>query len=245
MAQQAADDALRLDPALAEAHAAVGRIKRTYDWDWAGADTAFRKALTLEPQNSVVLLGASSLAASLGRFDEAVALNRRAVEVDPLSVVAHVSLGVHAYYAGQQDLAADAFQKALAISPDEPEAHYLLGLVYLMRAHAEQALTEFQKDQRGGERLVGEALAYAALGRKAEADAALQHLIAGYQTQAAYQIAEVYAFRGEADRAFQWLELARSHRDAGLPAIKGDPLLKNLYHDPRFAQFLQKIGLPA
>ena len=245
MARAAAERAMELDPTLAEAHAAIGRIKRTYDWDWAGADASFQKALVLEPQNSTVLLGASSLAASLGRFDEAVALNRRAVEVDPLSVVAHVSMGVHAYYANQLDLATDAYQKALAISPDDPEAHYLLGLVYLARSQSQRALAEFERDQRGSEKSVGEALAYAAMGKKAEGDAALNQLIANYQVQAAYQIAEVYAFRGEVDQAFQWLELARAHRDAGLPAIKGDPLLKNLYGDPRFAQFLRSMNLPA
>lgn len=244
-AQAAAEKALQLDPGLAEAHAAVGRIKRGYDWDWAGADTAFQKALALEPQNSVVLLGASSLDATLGRFDEAVALNRRAVEIDPLSVVAHISMGMHAYYAGQLNTATDAYQKALAISPADPEAHYLLGLVYISRAQPQLALAEFQKDERSIQRNVGEALAYAALGRKAEADGSLQQLITDYRTQAAYQIAEVYAFRGETDRAFEWLELARVHKDSGLPAIKGDPLLKNLYHDPRYADFLKKIGLPA
>jgi TolB-like protein/DNA-binding winged helix-turn-helix (wHTH) protein/Tfp pilus assembly protein PilF len=245
MARAAAERAMELDPSLAEAHAAIGRIKRTYDWDWAGADASFQKALVLEPQNSTVLLGASSLDASLGRFDEAVSLNRRAVEIDPLSVVAHVSMGVHAYYANQLDLATDAYQKALAISPDDPEAHYLLGLVYLARSKPQQALAEFERDQRSSEKSVGEALAYSAMGKKPEADAALSQLIASYQVQAAYQIAEVYAFRGEVDQAFQWLELARAHRDAGLPAIKGDPLLRNLYHDPRFAQFLRSMNLPA
>ncbi len=244
-ARTAAEKALQLDPGLAEAHAAEGRIKRTYGWDWSGADGSFQKALALEPQNSVVLLGASSLAASLGRFDEAVALNRRAVEVDPLSVMARISMGFHAYYDGQLDLAADAYQKALAISPTDSQARYLLGLVLLKRAQPQQALAEFQKGQPSSERSVGEALAYSALGNKARADAALQQLIANYQDQAAYQIAEVYAFRGEADRAFQWLELARTNRDAGLPAIKGDPLLSSLYKDPRFASFLQKMGLPA
>ena len=244
-ARAAAEEALQLDPGLAEAHAAIGRIKRSYDWDWSGADAAFQKALAIAPQSSVVLLGASSLDASLGRFDEAVALNRRAVEIDPLSVVAHLSMGMHSYYAGQLNAAADAYQKALAISPDDPEAHYLLGLVYMERSQPQQALAEFQKDQRGAQRSVGEALGYFALGRLPEADAALHQLIADYHTQAAYQIAEVYAFRGEADRAFEWLEVARTHRDAGLPAIKGDPLLNNLYRDPRFATFLAKIGLSA
>ena len=242
-ALEAAQRALQLDPNLAEAHAAIGRIRRSYDWDWAGANTAFQKALALEPQNSVVLLGASSLQASLGNFDEAVALNRRAVEVDPLSVVSHLSLGMHAYYAGQLQLATDAFQKALAISPDAPEAHYLLGLVYLEQSQPQLALTEFQKDQAGPERSAGESLAYAALGRQTQADAALQELIAKHQGEAAYQIAEVYAFRGEPDRALQWLEVARSHRDAGLTAVKGDPLLKNLAGDARFTAFLRSIGL--
>ena len=243
--RMAAERALQLDPGLAEAHAAIGRIKRGYDWDWAGADAAFQKALALEPQNSAVLLGASSLQASLGHIDDAVALNRRAVEIDPLSVVAHVSLGMHAYYAGHQDQAIDAFQKSLAISPEGPEAHYLLGLVYLARSQPQQALAEFGKIPAGSERSVGEALAYSALGRKTEADAALQKLINDYHEQAAYQIAEVYAFRGEADHAFQWLELARAHRDAGLASVKGDPLLKNLYKDPRYAAFVKKMGLPA
>src|SRR5271166_1978784 len=141
----AAEKALQLDPNLAEAHAAVGRIRRSY-WDWAGASAAFQKALALEPQNAVVLLGAAGLQASLGKYDEALALNRRAVEVDPLSVVSHLSMAMHAYYAGQQQLAMDALQKALAISPESPEAHYILGLVYLEQSHPQQALAEFQKD---------------------------------------------------------------------------------------------------
>ncbi len=239
----AAQRALRLDPNVAEAHAALGRVKRSHDWDWAGADAEFRKALGLEPQNSLVLLGASSMQASLGNFEEAIALNRRAVEIDPLSIVAHVSLGMHAYYAGQLDLATDALQKALAINPNAPDAHYFLGEVYLARSQPQQALVEFEKNHGRCEGSVGAALAYAAIGDKAQADAALHQLIGNYRDQATYQIAEVYAFRGELDDAMKWLELSRAHRDAGLPSIKGDPLMRNLTHDPRFAAFLQSIGL--
>ena len=121
----------QLDPGLAEAHAAIGRIKRTHDWDWTGADASFQKAIALEPQNAIALMGASSLAASLGRFDDAVGLGRRAVELDPLSVMAHVALGMRAYYAGQQDLAIASYEKALELNPGDPSAHYLLSLVYL------------------------------------------------------------------------------------------------------------------
>ena len=152
-------------------------------------------------------------------------MNRRAVEIDPLSVVAHLSMGMHAYYAGQLNAAADAYQKALAISPDDPEAHYLLGLVYLERSQPQQGLSEFQKDQPSSERRAGEALAYFALGDSTEADAALHQLIADHHDQAAYQIAEVYAFRGEPSRIRMagdgaYPPRCRTPRDPGRPAAQ-------------------------
>ncbi len=243
LAREAAEKALQLDPSLAEAHAAIGRIKRTHDWDWAGADASFQRAIALEPQNAVALMSASSLAASLGRFDDAVALGRRAVELDPLSVVAHISLGMRAYYAGQQELAIASYQKALELNPGDPSAHYLLSLVYLAQGRPQQALAEVGQQPRGAGRSVGEVLVYTALGRTQEADAALQTLVSDYPNEAAYQIAEVYAVRGEMANAFKWLELARTQRDAGLSAIVGDPLLKNLHADPRYETFLRKMRL--
>jgi TolB-like protein/DNA-binding winged helix-turn-helix (wHTH) protein/cytochrome c-type biogenesis protein CcmH/NrfG len=243
LARDAAEKALQLDPSLAEAHAALGRIKRTHDWDWAGADASFQKAIALEPQNALALMGASSLAASLGRFDDSVALGRRAVELDPLSVIAHVALGLRAYYAGQLDLAITAYEKALELNPGDPSAHYLLSLVYLARSEPLRAQAEAQQQPRGAGRYVGDALAYNASGHKQEADAALKTLVSNYANEAAYQIAEVYAVRGELDRAFEWLEIARTQRDAGLSAIVGDPLLKSLRSDPRYAAFLKKMRL--
>lgn len=243
LARDAAEKALQLDPGLAEAHAAVGRIKRTHDWDWAGADASFQRAIALEPQNAITLMSASSLAASLGRFDDAVALARRAVELDPLSVVAHISLGMRAYYAGQQERAIASYQKALELNPGDPSAHYLLSLVYLAQGKPQPALAEVEQQPRGAGRYVGEVLVYTALGRRPEADAALRMLVNNYPDQAAFQIAEVYAVRGETDRAFEWLELARAQHDAGLSAIMGDPLLKNLSADPRYLAFLKKMRL--
>ena len=155
----------------------------------------------------------------------------------------HVALGLRAYYAGQLDLAIAAYEKALELNPGDPSAHYLLSLVYLARSEPQQALAEVQQQPRGAGRYVGEALAYTALGRKQEADAALKTLVSNYPNEAAYQIAEVYAVRGELDRAFEWLEMARTQRDAGLSAIVGDPLLKNLRADPRYAAFLKKMRL--
>jgi len=242
LARGAAEKALKLDPNLAEAHAAIGRIQRTHDWDWSGADASFQKAIALEPQNAIALMGASSLAASLGRFDDAVVLGKRAVELDPLSVVAHVALGMRAYYAGQLDLAVASYEKALELNPSDPSAHYLLSLVYLAQSRPQQALDELSQ-QTGAGRYVGEALAYAALERGPEADAALKTLLTNHSNEAAYQIAEVYATRGELNRALEWLESARRQKDAGLSAIVGDPLLRNLRSDPRYEGFLKNMQL--
>jgi len=196
----------------------------------------------LEPQNPIALMGASSLAASLGRLSDAVAISRRAVELDPLSVIAHISLGMHAYYAGQPEVAIAAYRKALELNPGDPSVHYLLGLVYLAQSKPQQALAQVDQ-QRGAARYVGEALVQTSLGHKLQADAALKTLVSDFRDEASYQIAEVYAFRGDLDRAFQWLELARAKKDAGLSAILGDPLLKNLSGDPRYQAFLKKMRL--
>jgi tetratricopeptide (TPR) repeat protein len=90
----------------------------------------------------------------------------------------------------------------------------------------------------------GLTLAYHALGKKKEANAALEDYIKNYQNDAAFQIAEIYAFRNEADKAFEWLERAYKQRDGGLSEMKGDPLLRNIEKDPRYRPFLQKMKLP-
>ena len=126
-ARKEAEKALELDPNLAEAHAQMGWIKRIYDWDWTGADAAYKRALELEPANADVVRGAAALAATLGRFDEAITLDRRAIELDPLRVAAHYNLGLHAYYAGRLEEAEAAFRKALELNPQYPGAHMYSG----------------------------------------------------------------------------------------------------------------------
>jgi len=243
LARQAAERALQLNPGQAEPYAALGWIQWSHDWNWAAADKSFQTALALEPNNTIVLLGASQLAATLGRLQDALALNHRAVELDPLSVTAHIYLGLHAYYAGQLEVAANAYRKALEINPDDPDAHYLLSLVHLQRAQPAQALAELTHENRDLERWVGQVLAFDALGRRQEANALLARITANSAREAAYQIAEVYAYRGEMGPAFQWLERAWSQRDMGLPGFQNDPLLKGLRGDPRYAAFLKNMQL--
>ena len=244
-AREAAQRALALDANLAGAHAALGGIQMSYDWDWAGADASFQRALALEPGNARFIRNAAQLAKTMGRLDEALDQERRAVLLDPLSVATHNSLGLAAYYAGRLDDAATAFRKVLELNPQFPGIHSSLGEVYLAQGHAQQALVEIEQEPEPSFRLQGQALAYHGLGRKKESDAALAELVAKYGSEAAVQIAEVYAFRGEDDRAFEWLERAYAQHDSGLAEIKADPLLKNLQRNPRYAAFLKKMRLPA
>jgi eukaryotic-like serine/threonine-protein kinase len=242
-AREAAERALALDANLAEAYAVMGWIKMS-SWDWAGADASYQRALTLEPGNATVVWRAAELAANMGRLEEALAQDRRAVELDPLNVSAHIYLGEHAYRAGRLEEAAAAFKKALELNPERPFSHTGLGMVYLAQAHPQEALAEIEREPEPDFRLFGLALAYHAVGRKKESDAALAELIAKYHAGSAAQIAEIYAFRGEADRAFEWLERAYTQRDGGLSQMKGDPLLKSIERDPRYPAFLRKMRLP-
>jgi serine/threonine-protein kinase len=240
-ARTAVQRAIALDPELAEAHAAMGWIQMIHDEDWAGADASYRKALELEPGNATIVSHAAILARIVGRLDEAVALGRRAIEMDPLSPGAYHNAGVALRYAGLNDEAAAAFQKTLELHPGIAMTHSLLGEVYLAQSRLEQALAEMEKEPRLEMRLFGLALAYHALGRKKESDENLAKLLA-VSDPPSYQIAEVYPFRGETERAFEWLE--KAFTEHGLVQLNGDPLLKNIRNDPRYVRLLERLRLP-
>jgi tetratricopeptide (TPR) repeat protein len=243
VAREAVGRGLALDPNLGLAHAVMGWIHLTYDWDWQAADTSLKRALALEPGNAAVIENNASLDKTLGRFDEAVKLLDRAIAIEPLSADNYYNLGITLSHAGRPEEAATAVKKALQISPDYAAAHVALALDYLAQSRPREALAEVEKEKNTAWRLIGFPLVYHALGQTREADAALAELVARLSRDAAYQIAEVHAFRGHADAAFEWLDRAFSQRDGGLTEIKGDPLMKNLEHDPRYLEFLKKMRL--
>ncbi len=236
--------ALALDPNLAEAHARIGQIKRLADWDWTGANASLRRALELDPGNSAVLNLAAGLAISLGRIEEAVELDRRAIALDPLNAAIRGSLAENCSIMGRQEEAEVEFKKALELDPDLPPNHEGLGLVYLAQGRAQDALAEIEREQMGRWRLQGQAVAYYALRQKKESETALSELIAKYQSQNAFLIAEVYSFQKEPDQAFEWLDRAYMQHDSGVPETKSSKLLKNLRGDPRYTAFLKKLRLP-
>jgi TolB-like protein/DNA-binding winged helix-turn-helix (wHTH) protein len=243
LAREAVERALALNPNLAEAYAQMGRIKQQVDFDWAGADASFQRAIALEPGNPEIVRLAASSSAMLGRFDEALQL-RRAVDLDPLNANSWESLGETEFWMGQLDDAAADSKKGLALSPDGFPGPIQLSQIYVMQGRSQDALPEIELVRYDPIRAFLYAIAYHALGRKKESDAALSNLITKYHASMAYQIAQVYAFRNQSNEAFEWLDRAYAQRDDGLIGTRVEPLLKNLHNDPRFAAFLKKLNLP-
>jgi TolB-like protein/tetratricopeptide (TPR) repeat protein len=241
-AREAAETALRLEPDLAEGHVALGWVRMSYDWDWAGAEVSIARALELAPGNAAVVRVAGVLAGNLGRTEEAITLDRRAVALDPLSVRTHNNLGLHCLQAGRMEEAEASLLTAVELSPRSPITRYLYGEVWLLRGDLDAADAEFGRAEDEALRLLGSALVEAAWGRSNEADAHVAELIEKHAEDSACQIACVYAFRGDRDRAFEWLERAHAQRDGGLCEAKRDPLLRNLHADPRWKAFLEKMG---
>ena len=151
---------------------------------------------------------------------------------------------MRAFFAVKFEEAVSAWTKALELSPGRPISHMYLGITAVLQGRPQEALTEIQKEPEPVWRLLGLAIAHNRLKDDKQADEALTKLIAGFQNVAAYQIASVYAFRGEADRAFEWLDRAYAQRDGGLSYLKLDPLVRSLRSDPRYTALLKKMRLP-
>lgn len=242
-ARAAAARALELEPNLPEGHVALGLVQMNYDWDWREADASFRRALTLAPGNTEVLRGAAVLAGIVGRHAEAVALARRAALLDPLSMSAHRTLGARCLSADLLDEAEAAIKKAIEINPQGGLVHCWLGRVHLLQGKIVEARKAFEREVIEFFRFQGLAIIEHAQGRRPESDAALHGLIDKYASESAYQVAEVYAFRGELDLAFQWLARAHAQHDPGLIGSKSNALLRSLHGDLRWQAFLEKMGL--
>jgi len=244
LSREAIERALTLNPNLAAAHSQMGRIRKFVDFDWAGADASIQRALALEPGNPEYLDQAAHSAAMFSRSDEALALARRAVELDPLNPGSWSGLGEIEYFEGQLAGAEADVKKSLELSPDAFPGPILLGRIYVMQGRPQDALPEIERVRTDAARTWLSAVTYAALGQQKQSDAALKELIAKYSSRAASDVAWVYAFRNQRDEAFKWLDRAYAQREGNVAATNLEPLLKNLRSDPRYPAFLKKLNLP-
>ena len=243
-ARELVEKALQLNDKLPVAHSVLGLIKMVYDWDWTGAQDEFEKAIKMQPGNTTTLNQMGQLAQALGKPDEAVLLIQQAVDLEPVTMINYVYLGQFLMYDNRPDEAVAVLKRGLEINPHFAYLHYLLGCAYLLQEKYPEALQEIEKEPVDNYRLYGLSMAYYALGRKKEADRTLNECIIKYRDIGAFYIAEIHAFRGETDKAFEWLEKAYSLRDGALSYITGDPFLKKIFGDPRFETFMKKMNLP-
>jgi adenylate cyclase len=237
----AANRALQLDPKVPKAHGILGQMLAWADYDWAGAQAQF----ALDPDSPATQIQMAEVAVAYGRREESINLLRKAVLSDPLSTDANYRMAIHLIDAGRAEQAESQLNKLLEIRPRAARIHYGLCLTFLARGRYLEALNEMLQEPDDGWRTVGLPLAYWAAGRGAEADAALETLKAQYAYIAAFQIAEIYAYRGAKDLAFTWLDRAYRQRDSGMSRLKTDLLFKDLRSDPRYKELLRKMNLPA
>jgi TolB-like protein/DNA-binding winged helix-turn-helix (wHTH) protein/Flp pilus assembly protein TadD len=243
-ARESAEKAIALDPNLATGYMALGLVQINHDWDWEGADESLKKAGVLEPGSATVLGNRAYLARNLGQLEKAIELRREAIALDPLRANFHLSLGYELLLLGRFDEAKAALQRAQELNPRLSSLHLTRGTILLLEGHQLESLAEMEKETGEWEKLSGESMAYYALRRREDSDQALNKLIATHQNDCAYQIAEVYAYRQETERAFNWLDRAFQQRDSGTPDFKSNPLMRSLRGDPRYFELQKKMNLP-
>jgi predicted Zn-dependent protease len=214
------------------------------DWKFTEGLSELKRAKELSPANPTANDLLARIIVYLGRVDEAERQARHAVELDPLSTVTQANLARVLFYAGKLDEADAVARKSAELAPTGAANHRWQVLVAAQRGDGEAALREAQLEPDEGYRRFELAIAQYAVGDRQAADAALADLIAKAREGFAYQIAEVYAVRGEKDKAFEWLQISFDDRDAGMLSLLVDPLLRGLHDDPRYKSLLAKLGLP-
>jgi TolB-like protein len=242
-ARRAADRALALEADLPEALSARFEIQFNYDFDWkAGAET-MRRGLALAPSDPIMLGAASRVASIFGDRARALDLARQAVALDPVNSEIRVYLGLALLQVRQLPEARAEFARVAELNPTTPWAYAGSGLAYLYEGKYAEALTAAKPEATNFAGMLVAAIALQGQKKMAEADAALAQLIKEDADVGAYQIAEVYGFRGDKDQAFAWLDRAHRQRDAGLAVFNNDPFLDSVRSDPRWAAFQREMGL--
>jgi TolB-like protein/Tfp pilus assembly protein PilF len=242
-ARASAKRALDLDPNLADAHRAQGAILELLDFNFGTAETEYRRAFELAPQNAAVTANLASLLSELGRHDEAVALMQRSIALDPLRTASHFNLALSLIPLGRYDEAEAALRKAISLQPQSAQNYSFLSRIQILRGKPGAAVELAKQETDPFWRTYALALAHFANVERAEADAALKKLIDENADDAGSQIAQVYALRKEPEKMFEWLEHAWTTHDSGVTALLYDPFLRAYKDDPRFIAFAQKIGV--
>src|SRR5205823_391896 len=218
-ARSDAEKAVAIAPSLAEAHAALGWVRAFTEWKFAEGLSELQRAKELSPANPTANDLLARAIVYTGRMEDAERQARQAVELDPLSAATQFTLGRVLFYAGKLDEAYAAGRKMAELYPSASSSHRWQVLVAVQRGDGETALREAQLEPDDSIRPFQLALAQYVRGDRKAADAALADLIANSRDGLAYQVSQVYAVRGEVDKAFEWLQIAFDNHDGGMPSL--------------------------
>jgi TolB-like protein/Tfp pilus assembly protein PilF len=254
-ARQWAEKALKLDDTLAETHAALARVT-FHEWDWAGAEREYRRAVELNPSNALARIWYAQYLYATKRFEEAVTQARFAQQLDPGSLFVNTRAGAAYFLAGRVEEAMASWQKALELDPGYPDASIELARSYVTRGLHQNAISALQKALIFTDRepLVLGALAHAhaRAGQRAEALKLVSELKrleerVGPEDRNVPRFSFVWAYAGLGDKeqAFAWLEKAYQERRDLMIALNIDPLVDPLRSDPRFQDLVRRVGLPS
>ncbi|MDZ4689085.1 MAG: tetratricopeptide repeat protein, partial [Planctomycetaceae bacterium] len=243
-------EALKLDPNLPDAHAALAVIYLFHDWNWTATERELQQALALDPGVPLTWNFQGFSLAVQNRLPEALVAIRRGQELDPLSPARRHELAMCYNWMGDSDRAIVEAEKVLELDPNFPFSYRELGLAYLQKRMPEKAIEVLKaavdRGQRHPRNMAMLGCAYAAAGRRGEAQGVLEQLkgLSPGRFAFAFSIAQIHAALGEPDAAFEWLQKALDERDSSVVWLKVDPTMVSLRSDPRFAQVLNDMGLP-
>jgi serine/threonine-protein kinase len=246
-AREAAVKALHIDETLAEAHTALAIVQAFYDYDLAGGEREFKRAIELNPGSAFVHQWYGWYLSSIKRADEALNEIKRAQELDPLSSVINWELGLPFYVTGQYDRAIEQFKKAVEMDPNGSFARTLLSWTYIQKGMYEEALKVVNDPESDDSYLVASTgYAYSMMGKRAEAQKIIERL--EKQAKQSYVapniIAKVYIGLGEKEHAIEWLEKAYENREDSSTWLNSDPSFDSLRSEPRFQDLVRRVGLP-
>jgi tetratricopeptide (TPR) repeat protein len=242
--------ALEIDADLAEAHASLALMKEDFEWDWAGAEKEFRRAIDLNSNYATTHHWYADFLGEMQRNDEAITEIRLAQKLDPLSPIINSVLALMLLNGGKYDSAMEQFKRTFEFAPTFPEAHFTVSKAYWRKGLYREAIAEAQKaasySGRTPRYVAGVGYALAVAGKRADAHKIIDELNQssknGYVSP--YYIAGLHSALGEQDRAFEWLEKAYQVRDDQMPEVKADPVFDGVRSDPRYADLLRRMNLP-
>jgi eukaryotic-like serine/threonine-protein kinase len=248
-AKSAAMHAVKLDDALPEAHISLALVRESYDWDWLGAESEFKRAIQLNPNYASGHQWYGDFLTRMGRFDEARVELKKAQELDPLSLLTNTSLGRQLYFTRQYDAAVQQLRKTLDIDPKFVPAQHAIEAAYAQNGMFKEAIGERQKVLT----LSGNPDLAAAIGEdfntggypgvmKSWLEGLKEVSKRGYVS--AYNIAQIYARLGDKNQALASLEMALDQRDSNLTYVNVEPAFDEIRSDPRFQKIVQQLALP-